>query len=56
MPARYFALLCDLLKARGVDVESMLRGSEDLARTIHGPDATLTLRQSKHWSRRCEEF
>ena len=45
MPARYFALLCDLLKTRGVDVESMLRAAKVRPTQIHGPDATLTLRQ-----------
>jgi AraC-like DNA-binding protein len=44
-PARYFALLCDLLKARGVDVESMLRAAKIWPTQIYGPDATLTLRQ-----------
>ena len=45
MPARYFALLCDLLKARGADVESMLRAAKIWPTQIRGPDATLTLRQ-----------
>jgi AraC-like DNA-binding protein len=45
MPARYFALLCDLLKARGVDIESMLRAAKIWPTQIYGPDATLTLRQ-----------
>lgn len=45
MPARYFALLCDLLNARGVDVESMLRTARISAAQIRRPDGTLTLRQ-----------
>ena len=45
MPARYFALLCDLLKARGVDVEWMLKAAKIWPTQIYGPDATLTLGQ-----------
>jgi AraC-like DNA-binding protein len=45
MPARYFAVLCDLLKARGIDIEAMLKAAKIWPTQIYGPDATLTLRQ-----------
>lgn len=45
MPARYFALLCDLLKQRGVAVEAMLERARIWPTQIYGPDATLTVKQ-----------
>lgn len=45
MPARYFALLCDLLKADGLDVDDMLRSAEIWPTQIYGPDASISLRQ-----------
>jgi AraC-like DNA-binding protein len=45
MPARYFALLCDVLKERGVAVESMLENAKIWPTQIYGPDATLTVTQ-----------
>lgn len=45
MPARYFALLCDLLKQRGVAVEPMLEKAGIWPTQIYGPDATLTVSQ-----------
>lgn len=45
MPARYFALLCDLLNARGVDAEAMLGAAHIWPTQIRGPDATVTVQQ-----------
>jgi AraC-like DNA-binding protein len=45
MPARYFALLCDLLKTRGVAIEPMLKAARIWPTQIYGPDATLTVAQ-----------
>lgn len=45
MPARYFALLCELLAERGVAVEAMLENSRIRPTEIHGPDATLSVKQ-----------
>jgi AraC-like DNA-binding protein len=45
MPARYFVLLCDLLKARDVDVEAVLRAAKIWPTQIYGPDASITVPQ-----------
>jgi len=45
LPARYFALLCELLRERGVDVAALLRAAKIWPTQIHGPDASLTVRQ-----------
>ena len=45
MPARYFALLCDQLKAEGMDVDSILREADIWPTQIYGPDASLNTTQ-----------
>lgn len=45
MPARYFAMLCDLLKDRGFDVDAILHAAGIWPTQIHGPDATITVPQ-----------
>lgn len=45
MPARYFAMLCDLLKNRGFDVDGILHAAGIWPTQIYGPDATLTVPQ-----------
>lgn len=45
VPARYFALLCSLLEARGVDVDAVLRACHIWPTQLEGPDATITLVQ-----------
>jgi len=45
MPARYFAMLCDLLKDRGFDVDAILHAAGIWPTQIYGPDATITVPQ-----------
>lgn len=45
MPARYFVLLCDVLRSRGQDVEGMLRRAHIPSTQLFAPDATLSLSQ-----------
>ncbi|MDR3415918.1 MAG: AraC family transcriptional regulator ligand-binding domain-containing protein [Nevskia sp.] len=45
MPARYFALLCDALRADGMDVDALLRAARLRPTQIYGADAGLSLRQ-----------
>src|SRR5262245_13168856 len=45
MPSRYFELLCDLLKADGVDVDAMLREAGLGASQIYEPGAMVTVAQ-----------
>ncbi|HBG31854.1 MAG TPA: AraC family transcriptional regulator [Gammaproteobacteria bacterium] len=45
LPARYYALLCDLLRADGVDVEAALKTANIWPTQLYGPDATLTVAQ-----------
>lgn len=47
MPARYFVLLCDLLKTLDVDVEAVLRAAKIWPTQIYGPDASITVPQCK---------
>ena len=46
MPARYFALLCEILKGLSVDIDATLRAARIWPTQIYGPDATLTTRQA----------
>jgi len=45
MPARYFALLCDVLKALRVDADATLRAAGIWPTQIYGPDASLSTAQ-----------
>ncbi|HKY90883.1 MAG TPA: AraC family transcriptional regulator ligand-binding domain-containing protein [Nevskiaceae bacterium] len=45
VPARYFALLCNLLKGRGLDADAALQVAGIWPTQLEGPDATLTLAQ-----------
>ena len=45
MPARYFALLCDQLKAEGLNVDSVLREAHISPNQIYGPNASLSTKQ-----------
>lgn len=45
MPARYFVLLCEILKARGVDEEAVLRAARIWPTQIYGPNASITVCQ-----------
>jgi AraC-like DNA-binding protein len=45
MPARYFAVLCDLLRRRGVAVEKLLESAGIKPARFFAPDATLTVAQ-----------
>lgn len=48
VPARYFALLCDLLKDRGLDAEAILQSADIWPTQVYGPDATLTVTQMEN--------
>jgi len=45
IPARYYALLCDLLGELGMDVASLLRSARIRAGELERPDGMLSLRQ-----------
>ena len=45
MPARYLAILCDLLKGCKVDADALLRAARIPAAQIYGPDAKITVAQ-----------
>ncbi len=45
MPARYFVLLCEVLRARGFDVDAMLRGANIEPARLYAPEATISLAQ-----------
>lgn len=45
VPARYYALLCDLLKGNGFDVDGILQAAGIWPTQLYGPDATLTIPQ-----------
>jgi AraC-like DNA-binding protein len=47
MPARYFALLCEVLTEIGVDADAVLRAARIWPTQVHGPDATLSIRQAE---------
>jgi AraC-like DNA-binding protein len=45
MPARYFVLLCDVLRARGVAVDALLQQAGISPARLYAPEATITLAQ-----------